>query len=138
MQFEAVACRLFLHYSYTLAQKASNYGIFCFYNKNKSKALSIRELAPLYWIQKDLSESESVCITNPNSTKLAKMRNDMVHNALRTVTKKVEIDLKFTNTVFREEIENNTLELLKLLRECIISLVIAVHTKQQKDICNRN
>ncbi len=26
----AVACRLFLHYSYTLAQKASNYGIFCF------------------------------------------------------------------------------------------------------------
>ena len=32
MQFEAVACRLFLHYSYTLAQKASNYGIFCFYN----------------------------------------------------------------------------------------------------------
>lgn len=109
-----------------------------FNDKNKSKALSIRELAPLYWIQKDLSESESVCITNPNSTKLAKMRNDMVHNALRTVTKKVEIDLKFTNTVFREEIENNTLELLKLLRECIISLVIAVHTKQQKDICNRN
>ena len=34
MQFEAVACRLFLHYSYTLAQKASNYGIFCFYNIN--------------------------------------------------------------------------------------------------------
>ncbi len=33
MQFEAVACRLFLHYSYTLAQKASNYGIFCFYNR---------------------------------------------------------------------------------------------------------
>lgn len=32
MQFEAVACRLFLHYSYTLAQKASNYGIFCFYD----------------------------------------------------------------------------------------------------------
>jgi hypothetical protein len=31
MQFEAVAYRLFLHYSYTLAQKASNYGIFCFY-----------------------------------------------------------------------------------------------------------
>lgn len=35
MQFEAVACRLFLHYSYTLAQKASNYGIFCFYNTFK-------------------------------------------------------------------------------------------------------
>ncbi len=34
MQFEAVACRLFLHYSYTLAQKASNYGIFCFYDKS--------------------------------------------------------------------------------------------------------
>lgn len=34
MQFEAVACRLFLHYSYTLAQKASNYGIFCFNYKN--------------------------------------------------------------------------------------------------------
>ena len=36
MQFEAVACRLFLHYSYTLAQKASNYGIFCFYNRKTS------------------------------------------------------------------------------------------------------
>lgn len=36
MQFEAVACRLFLHYSYTLAQKASNYGIFCFYYRNHS------------------------------------------------------------------------------------------------------
>nr|DAG09684.1 MAG TPA: hypothetical protein [Bacteriophage sp.] len=30
MQFEAVACRLFLHYSYTLAKKARKYGIFCF------------------------------------------------------------------------------------------------------------
>lgn len=38
MQFEAVACRLFLHYSYTLAQKASNYGIFCFHN-NKCRLL---------------------------------------------------------------------------------------------------
>lgn len=36
MQFEAVACRLFLHYSYTLAQKASNYGIFCFYYRIKT------------------------------------------------------------------------------------------------------
>lgn len=25
-----------MHYSYTLAQKASNYGIFCFYNRNHS------------------------------------------------------------------------------------------------------
>lgn len=35
MQFEAVACRLFLHYSYTFTRKASNYGIFCFYYKYK-------------------------------------------------------------------------------------------------------
>lgn len=38
MQFEAVACRLFLHYSYTLAQKASNYGIFCFFYRNLSRS----------------------------------------------------------------------------------------------------
>lgn len=25
-------CRLVLHYSYTFTRKASNYGIFCFYN----------------------------------------------------------------------------------------------------------
>ena len=35
MQFEAVACRLVLHYSYTLAKKARKYGIFCFQNKNR-------------------------------------------------------------------------------------------------------
>lgn len=26
-----------MHYSYTLAQKASNYGIFCFYNNKVKK-----------------------------------------------------------------------------------------------------
>ena len=41
MQFEAVACRLFLHYSYTLAQKASNYGIFCFNYKVKDDEIEI-------------------------------------------------------------------------------------------------
>jgi hypothetical protein len=44
MQFEAVACRLFLHYSYTLAQKASNYGIFCFYYR------VLRKRGELYFI----------------------------------------------------------------------------------------
>ena len=49
MQFEAVACRLFLHYSYTLAQKASNYGIFCFYDrKNRVLGKSKDELYPYY------------------------------------------------------------------------------------------
>lgn len=45
MQFEAVACRLFLHYSYTLAQKASNYGIFCFYVYKKYKRMIEEDLA---------------------------------------------------------------------------------------------
>ena len=49
MQFEAVACRLFLHYSYTLAQKASNYGIFCFYNKEKRLFHSRDAASPIAW-----------------------------------------------------------------------------------------
>lgn len=50
MQFEAVACRLFLHYSYTLAQKASNYGIFCFYNSKKDlpQKVVLREMMGTY------------------------------------------------------------------------------------------
>nr|DAI42625.1 MAG TPA: hypothetical protein [Caudoviricetes sp.] len=31
-------CRLVLHYSYTFNRKASNYGIFCFYDRNLSQS----------------------------------------------------------------------------------------------------
>ena len=59
MQFEAVACRLFLHYSYTLAQKASNYGIFCFYN---SFCLDEEDINPLqnFVAQIKSADSDSV------------------------------------------------------------------------------
>lgn len=98
------------------------------------KTLSFKELHPLYWLQKDLSENEFVCITNPNSIKLDRMRNDMEHNVLRTIKQKVEVDVKFTKFSFRSEIEKNTIDILKLLRESIIYLVLAVKEKQENDM----
>ena len=56
MQFEAVACRLFLHYSYTLAQKASNYGIFCFYNTYENHQISAVDMHA-----EDLESNKLIC-----------------------------------------------------------------------------
>lgn len=127
----------FINYYWEIGLKGNNISFKKIFSDeqsgiNKLKAQSIKELTPLYWIQKDLSENETVCITNPNSIKLAKMRNDMEHNALRTITNKIDVELKITQVTYRENIERNTLELLKLLRESIISLVLAVHAKQKK------
>ena len=93
--------------------------------ENLNNNIGIRAL---YWLQKDLVEDEKSNITNPNSIKLFKMRNDMEHNALRTIKKfkRINKKSKFTMFVLEEEIEDKTYKLLKLLREAIIYLTVAV------------
>ncbi len=99
--------------------------------KEKLDNIGIRAL---YWLQKDLVEDEKSNITNPNSIKLFKIRNDMEHNALRTIKSvgKKKISNNFTEYVLEEQIEDKTYKLMKLLREAIIYLTIAVKEDMER------
>lgn len=86
----------------------------------------------MYWLQKDFWESEETNITAPNAIKISKMRNDMEHNCLRTGRKTGEA--LFTIYTTENEIENNAFQLLKLARELIIYLCLAVKNDMQENI----
>ena len=89
----------------------------------------------MYWLQKDFYEDNAINITNPNAEPIFKMRNDMEHNCIRTVeflpfNKEIYSFTKFTTEY---EIKNNTSKLLKLLREIIIYLCLAVNFEECKN-----
>jgi len=88
----------------------------------------------MYWLQKDFYEDKDTNITSPNAEPLYKMRNDMEHNCIRTV-EVLPLDKrenKFTKFTTEYQIENNTYKLLKLLREIIIYLCLAINLEEKK------
>lgn len=85
----------------------------------------------IYWLQKDFYEKKEINITSPNAIPIFKMRNDMEHNCLRT-SKGIEKNI-FTVYTTEGDIENNTFKLLKLARELIIYLCLAVNFEINKD-----
>jgi len=88
----------------------------------------------MLWLQKDFFESKKVTVTAPHAERIFQMRNDMEHNCLRTGKK--AFDVAFTKYTFYERIEDNTFRLLKMAREMIIYLCLAVNyeiTKCTKD-----
>lgn len=85
-------------------------------------------LKALYWLQKDLVDKKEVCVTDPHSMIMFEMRNNMEHNVLRTVDNPaINKDSKFTTFVTEGQIEHNVFRILKLFREALIYLVIAVN-----------
>ena len=87
----------------------------------------------MYWLQKDFYEKKEINVTTPHAEPIFKMRNDMEHNCLRTG--KESNTSSFTKYTTEEKIEENTYRLLKLARELIIYLCLAVNydrTKSQK------
>ncbi len=91
-------------------------------------------LKALYWLQKDLLDDKKVCVTDPYSIIMFKMRNDMEHNVLRTVDDlAINKTSKFTTFVTEGQIEHNVFRILKLFREALIYLVIAVNENLKKE-----
>ena len=114
--------------------KDMNGNVYLKVNNSLKEKLDNIGIRALYWLQKDLAEDEKSNITNPNSIKLFKMRNDMEHNALRTIKnlKKRKLRNTFTQYIFEEQIEDKTYKLMKLLREAIIYLTIAIKEDMER------
>ena len=87
------------------------------------------ELCALYWLQKDLYDEEEMDTTSPFSVKLSEMRNDMEHNALISVNSlsRTNPSAQITKYVMDSQIKQNVYKIMKLLREAIIYLSIAVN-----------
>jgi len=97
-------------------------------------------VSAMYWLQKDFYEDEQTNITSPNAEPIYRMRNDMEHNCLRTVDtipKNIK-EYSFTKFTTEYQIENNTYKLLKLLREIIIYLCLAVNLENIVEKDNKN
>lgn len=78
----------------------------------------------MYWLQKDFFEDKKINVTTPHAERIFQMRNDMEHNCLRTGKKLY--DVTFTKYTSKGKIEDNTYKLLRLVRELIIYLCLAV------------
>ena len=85
----------------------------------------------MYWLQKDFYEKKEINVTTPHAVPIFKMRNDMEHNCLRT-GKQLK-NLSFTVYTTEGEIENNTFRLLKLAREIIIYLCLAIEFNERNN-----
>lgn len=85
----------------------------------------------MFWLQKDFYEDKKTNITMPFAEPIFQMRNDMEHNCLRTGIK--SYDVEFTKYTVNGMIENNTYKLLRLARELIIYLCLAVEYDRKKD-----
>ena len=73
-------------------------------------------------------DDKKVCVTDPYSMIMFEMRNDMEHNVLRTIDNPtINKNAKFTTFVTDRQIEHNAFRILKLFREALIYLVIAVN-----------
>lgn len=101
-------------------------------------------LKALYWLQKDLYDEDSMnntmstysmhkdknTATNPFAFTMSKMRNDIEHNFLITARSsllELNKNAKITKYVISTQIDMNVKRIIKLLREAIIYLSIAVN-----------
>lgn len=78
----------------------------------------------MFWLQKDFYEDKKTNITMPLAEPIFQMRNDLEHNCLRTGTQSYSVT--FTKYTVDGMIENNTYKLLRLARELIIYLCLAI------------
>ena len=85
----------------------------------------------MYWLQKDFYERKEINVTTPHAERIFQMRNNIEHNCLRTGTQ--SYNTSFTKYTTEGKIENNTFRLLKLARELIIYLCLAVNFDREKD-----
>ncbi len=85
----------------------------------------------MFWLQKDFFEDKKISVTAPHAERIFQMRNDMEHNCLRTG--KQSYDVTFTKYTSDEKIEDNTYRLLRLARELIIYLCLAVGFDRKKN-----
>ena len=89
-------------------------------------------LKAIYWLQKDFFEEDKINLTSPNAIRMSKMRNDMEHNYLLSIERRTSRKASITNYTTSYEIGCNTERLLKLARECLIYLSLAVGFEKKK------
>lgn len=78
----------------------------------------------MFWLQKDFFEDKKVNVTAPHAERIFQIRNDMEHNCLRTGMQIYNVN--FTKYTSDGKIEDSTYRLLRLARELIIYLCLAV------------
>lgn len=88
--------------------------------KNKS-------LKSLFWILKDLRNEDRVFSMNPDADKLTNIRNYMEHRVYKTIKETPDYSHQFSMCKFESELKYNTIDLMRLLKEAIIYLALAVN-----------
>jgi len=83
-------------------------------------------LKAIFWLQKDFYEDKNVNITNPSAIRLFQMRNDMEHNYLLSVERIEKKSSYITKYITPYQIDDGTERILRLARECLIYLTLAV------------
>jgi hypothetical protein len=83
-------------------------------------------LKAIFWLQKDFYEDKNMNITNPNAIRLFQMRNDMEHNYLLSVERVRKKSAYITKYITPNQIDDGTEKILKLARECLVYLTLAV------------
>ena len=124
----------FMNFYFNVGLKGNNISFKNIWRKkNASRPLMLPTpnagISALYWLQKDLYDESEMDTTSPLSIRMAEMRNDMEHNALISVgsLSKVNPQAKITKYVMDGQIEQNVYKIMKLLREAIVYLAIAVN-----------
>ncbi len=90
----------------------------------------------LYWLSKDLFEKNkefSSCI-EPEAQELAQIRNFIEHKSFKIIDfgQKGILDNGLTYVIERTEFEQKTLNLMKLVRACMIYLSLGINLEEKK------
>jgi len=95
-------------------------------------------LRGLYWLSKDLYETDFEEVMEPEAQEISKIRNHLEHKCLKIVESKqlyetmFDTDNDISYVIERKEFEQKTLKLLKLSRAAIIYLSLAIDHEEKK------
>jgi len=95
-------------------------------------------LRGLYWLSKDLFESEFADVTDPDAQGLSKLRNHLEHKYVKVHaialqepdTSDMWFD-DFAHSLTIDDLERRTLRLLRLVRAALIYLILGMHTEER-------
>lgn len=106
-------------------------------------SLQNESLRGLFWISKDIFDSDDLVVLDPDARALDGLRNFLEHRHVQVVDQGEDDDFaarlktEFSVTVTRRSLERRTLRLLKIVRASIINLVCAVAAEEHQRSARR-
>lgn len=101
-------------------------------------SLQNEPLRGLFWISKDIFDSDDLVVLDPDARALDALRNFLEHRHVQVVDQgedddfAAQLETEFSATVTRRSLERRTLRLLKIVRASIINLVCAVVEEERQ------